>query len=136
MLNWVVVSCLILILLEVNAYPIVNSIITDNFVGEIHNISLERIDQDGFNFVNEMLHRYKVLVFRNQSDLTVPGQREFSKYFGTLHVHLESASHYQGYADVNLVSNIKNEEGKYIGLYGKHVELFHSDLSWYNQEAI
>ena len=36
----------------------------------------------------------------------------------------------QLYTDVNVVSNIKNENGSYIGLFGAHVENFHSDLSW------
>jgi len=31
---------------------------------------------------------------------------------------------------VNVVSNIRNANGEVIGLYGKHVESYHSDLSW------
>lgn len=90
----------------------------------------EGITADDFDLVHEALLFCKVLIIRDQSNLSVEKQRAFSKRFGKLHVHLESASHYQGYEDVNCVSNIKNENGAYIGLYGKHVEEFHSDLSW------
>lgn len=69
-------------------------------------------------------------MLRNQQNLSLEAFRTFSQKFGTLHVHLESASHYGGFEDVNSVSNIRDENGKYIGLYGKHVENFHSDLSW------
>jgi taurine dioxygenase len=109
---------------------VVNPIVNDQFVAEILNLDLEHVTDEDFTFIEEQLLRYKVLAIRNQKDLTVEGQRHFSQRFGTLHVHLESASHYEGYPDVNLVSNIKNADGKYIGLYGKHVEEFHSDLSW------
>ncbi len=128
-----IIVCLCVFLYHVNAgfsSYVVNPIVNDHFVAEILNVDLEHITSDDFNFIENQLLKYKVLVIRNQKDLTVEGQRQFSKRFGELHVHLESASHYDGYADVNLVSNIKNADGKYIGLYGRHVEEFHADLSW------
>jgi taurine dioxygenase len=101
------------------------------FGAEILGLDLETIDDKSFDAVHDALLRYKVLVVRNQKDLSVEGQRNFTKRFGHLHVHLESSSHLPGYQDVNVVSNIKNSStGKYIGLYGAHVENFHSDLSW------
>jgi alpha-ketoglutarate-dependent taurine dioxygenase len=109
---------------------VVNQIVNDQFVAEILNMDLENAGDEDFLFVETQLLRYKVVVVRNQPQLTVEGQRRFSQRFGSLHVHLESASHHQGYNDVNLVSNIKNENGAYIGLYGAHVENFHTDLSW------
>lgn len=108
----------------------VNSVVNDQFVGEIIGLDLETLDGDGFDFLNRALLNYKILVVRNQPHLTVEGQRAFSQQFGELHVHLESASHHKGFNDVNLVSNIKGEDGKYIGLYGAHVEKYHTDLSW------
>jgi alpha-ketoglutarate-dependent taurine dioxygenase len=101
------------------------------FGAEILGLDVETIDDKSFDAVHDALLRYKVLVVRNQRDLSVEGQRKFTKRFGHLHVHLESSSHLPGYQDVNVVSNIKNSTtGKYIGLYGAHVENFHSDLSW------
>lgn len=110
---------------------IVNPIVSGSYIAEVISADLEMIDDQDFERVLQLLLQYKVLAFRNQSSLSVEGQRAFSKRFGELHVHLESASHFEGHKDVNLVSNIKNENGGYIGLYGKHVELFHTDLSWY-----
>lgn len=114
----------------------VNPIVNDHFVAEILDLDLETLNDEDFHFLEEQLLHYKVVVVRNQPKLTVEGQRRFSQRFGSLHVHLESASHHKGYNDVNLVSNIKNEEGKYIGLYGRHVENYHTDLSWYEQNIL
>jgi alpha-ketoglutarate-dependent taurine dioxygenase len=101
-----------------------------DFAAEITHVSLEDIDDATFDLLHYALLKYKVVVVRNQPDFSVEGQRRFTKRFGHLHVHLESSSHLPGYQDVNVVSNIKNENGSYIGLFGKHVENFHSDLSW------
>ena len=92
---------------------------------QVRALSAEELDQ-----LHRAFLRCRVLVVRDQKGLTVEEQRRFSQRFGTLHVHLESASHYDGYPDVNLVSNIRNAQGNYVGLYGKHVELYHTDLSW------
>jgi alpha-ketoglutarate-dependent taurine dioxygenase len=101
-----------------------------DFVAEVQDVSLESISDADFDFLHDALLRYKVLIVRNQKTFSVEDQREFTKRLGHLHVHLESASHHPVYKDVNLVSNIKNATGQYIGLYGKHVENFHTDLSW------
>ena len=85
---------------------------------------------EAFGQIEKVLLEHKVVAVRNQADLTVEGLRAFTRHFGELHVHLESASHLDGYTDVNVVSNIRNAEGSFIGLYGKHVENYHSDLSW------
>ncbi len=97
---------------------------------EIANISLCDLTNDDFDYLHRIFLQCRVVVVRDQKNLTVEDQRHFSQRFGTLHVHLESASHHDGYADVNFVSNMRNAHGDYIGLYGKHVEMFHSDLSW------
>jgi alpha-ketoglutarate-dependent taurine dioxygenase len=102
----------------------------NNFGAHIFNVNVENISDGVFDLVHEKLLFHKVIIVRNQGNLTVEGQRRFTQRFGQLHVHLESSSHYPGYSDVNVVSNIKNENGAYIGLFGAHVENFHSDLSW------
>lgn len=101
-----------------------------HFAASIAGVDLEMISDDDFDAVHLALLSHKVIVVRNQTNLTVEGQRRFTQRFGNLHVHLESSSHLPGFQDVNVVSNIKNENGNYIGLFGKHVENFHSDLSW------
>lgn len=101
------------------------------FGASIAGTDLNTVSDADFDVIHDALLRYRVIVVRNQQDLTVEGQRSFTKRFGDLHVHLESSSHLPGYKDVNVVSNIKNENGSYIGLYGAHVENLHSDLSWF-----
>jgi taurine dioxygenase len=108
---------------------IVNELHNKDFAAEVIGVSLQNIDDSSFDLVHQLLTRYKVLVVRNQTDLTPSGQKSFSQRFGTLHVHLESSSHLPGFKDVNVVSNIVIN-GTHIGLYGKHVETYHSDLSW------
>lgn len=97
---------------------------------EVTGVNIGSLSAEEFDSLHRTLLQCRVVVVRDQKDLTVEDQRRFSQRFGTLHVHLESASHYDGYADVNLVSNIRNAQGNYIGLYGKHVESYHADLSW------
>jgi taurine dioxygenase len=100
---------------------------------EILGIVVDSISSDELSFVHKQLLLHKVLVIRNQSSLSVEGMRSFTRYFGDLYSHLESQSHLNGYTDVNIVSNIRNPAtGLHIGLYGAHVENFHSDLSWSN----
>ena len=108
---------------QVNAIP-------GGFAGEVVGLNLETITNDEFALVHRLLLKYKVLVFRNQSELTTEGQRSFTQRFGQLMVHIESTAHYPGYKDVNVISNLKNSSGVPIGLYGEHVENYHTDLSW------
>lgn len=100
---------------------------------EILGIIVDSISSDELEFVHQQLLLHKVLVIRNQSNLSVEGLRTFTRYFGDMYSHLESQSHLNGYTDVNIVSNIRDPTtGLNIGLYGAHVENFHSDLSWSN----
>jgi alpha-ketoglutarate-dependent taurine dioxygenase len=109
----------------------VGSVVSDQAFGaQITGVNVENLSDSDFDIIHDALLRHKVIVVRNQTELTVEGQRRLTKRFGHLHVHLESSSHLPGYQDVNVVSNIKNSDGAYIGLYGAHVENFHSDLSW------
>jgi taurine dioxygenase len=105
-----------------------------DYVAEIRGVSVERITEEQFNQIHQALLKYKVVVVRDQGDLSIEGQRNFTKRFGRLHIHLESSSHLPGYQDVNVVSNMK-VNGSHIGLFGKHVENFHADLSWHSLPA-
>ena len=113
------------------AQVVVSAITKTGFGATITGVDVENLSDAEFDIINRTLLEYRVLVIRNQHDLSIDGQRNFTRRFGELQVHLESASHLPGYADVNVVSNIKNEDGAFTGLYGKHVENFHADLSWY-----
>jgi taurine dioxygenase len=115
---------------EMRSVPYVRLNEDSKFGVHIFNVNIENISNEEFDLVHENLLLHRVVIVRNQGNLTVEGQRKYAQRFGPLHVHLESSSHYPGYTDVNVVSNIKNEKGSYIGLFGMHVETFHSDLSW------
>lgn len=101
------------------------------FAAEVLNIDLESITKSDFDALHKCLLTHKVLVLRGQSGLTVEAQRSFTRRFGTLDEHVEESSHLPGYRDVNVISNmVNNRNGLSTGLSGKHVEQFHSDLSW------
>lgn len=58
------------------------------FGGEILDLSIERgLDNETIHKIRDDLLLHKVLVFRNQSDLTVASQRNFSSLFGSLLIH-------------------------------------------------
>jgi len=112
----------------INVYPFVS---VDAFGAEVINVDLNDVTNDEFLKINEWLLRYKVLVIKDQQDLTVDGQRAFSGMFGKLLEHLETSSHFLHYKDVNLVSNVAHcTINGTAGLSGQHVENYHSDLSW------
>lgn len=115
-------------------YNALGMIVTDiyPFGSEITNLDIKSgVSAEDLVIIKEKLIQRKVLVFRDQKHFTVESLRNFSSLFGKLLVHGDSNSHFQGYPDVNLVSNIKNEStGRYIGLNGLEVDLFHSDMSW------
>lgn len=104
--------------------------IPGSFAGEISGLNIETISDEEWAIVHRLLLKYKVLVFHNQSELTVEGQRAFTSRFGELMVHVTGTAHYPGYADVNIISNMRNASGFPIGLHGRQVEHFHADLSW------
>lgn len=112
-------------------FTVVNLQEKSNIAAEVIGLNLEYISDEEYDQVYYYLLKHRILVFRNQSHLSVEKQREFTQRFGYLQEHFEKTSHHPVYPDVNLISNIKNGTGGPIGLYGEHVENFHSDLSWY-----
>lgn len=103
--------------------------IPNSYCAEILNYDLEYATYDDYLIINQYLLQYKILIFRNQSSLTVEQQRKFSLYFGKLQSHIEITSHHPNYNDVNIISNIKKDNGQPIGLY-VNVDNYHTDYSW------
>jgi alpha-ketoglutarate-dependent taurine dioxygenase len=103
--------------------------IPNSFCAEILNYDLEYATYNDYLIFNQYLLQYKILIFRNQSSLTIEKQREFSLYFGKLQSHIETTSHHPNYNDVNIISNIKKDDGQPIGLY-VNVDKYHTDYSW------
>lgn len=92
---------------------------------------LNLLSTSGLQALEASLHQHKVVIIKGAASIDVEELRRITRFFGELHVHLESSSHFPGYSDVNVVSNIRNNEtGQINGLYGVHVESYHSDLSW------
>lgn len=108
----------------------VNRLSSTDFAAEVVGLLLQDVNMDIFPLIEYYLLKHKVLVFRNQSSLSVTSQREFTQFFGTLQVHIESTAHHPEFPDVNIISNLKSDTGIPIGLYGEHVENYHTDLSW------
>jgi taurine dioxygenase len=99
----------------------------NNYGAEIYGVNLAQLSNEEIKLINSYLLQYKVLVFKDQQNLTVEEQRAFSKRFGTLHSHIEATSHHPDYPDVNIISNISNTRKITTG---GHNEEYHSDLSW------
>lgn len=78
-----------------------------------------------------LVMNFGVVIVRNQEHLDIKRFRDIGLKFGNLQVHQESFSWHPEYNDVNIISNMRNKStGKFIGLHGGDVELFHSDLAW------
>jgi taurine dioxygenase len=100
----------------------------NDFGAEVSGLNLAQLTNEEIKLINNYLLQYKILVFKDQQNLTVEEQREFSKRFGVLHSHIEATSHHPDYPDVNIISNISNTRKITTG---GHNEEYHSDLSWF-----
>lgn len=115
---WRLVACCALFTLALAALSI-----------DINELDLQSLA--GLQALEASLLEHHVVVIRGAASVDAEELRRITRFFGELHVHLESSSHFPGYSDVNVVSNIRNNEtGQINGLYGVHVESYHSDLSW------
>jgi alpha-ketoglutarate-dependent taurine dioxygenase len=127
------IKLLIGLVLVVGSYAAADFVVRklpDAFAAEVIGFNADLIDEADFKRLEHYLLTYRVLILRNQTYMSVETQRAFTSKFGHLHEHLEHSSHLPGYRDVNVVSNIRNVTGGATGLYGEHVENFHTDLSW------
>lgn len=72
------------------------------------------VDEPTFEAVRDALHRYSVVVLRDQN-MTIPQQRAFCCRFGEPEGHVTKYV-VPGYKDVLLVSNVLDEKGEPVGL--------------------
>ena len=98
------------------------------FGAEILGANLDCLSEEQVVEINEALLRFKVIIFRSQDNLTVEAQRNFSRKFGELHVHLQKLSHHPQYPDVSFVSNMADTP-KFTG--SRQSGEYHADLAWY-----
>jgi taurine dioxygenase len=96
---------------------------------EIIGLDLEEpLPQALFQAIEEALHRYQVLVFREQT-LSVEAQVRFSRSFGELQVHVLNQYHSPN-PEVLLVTNL-DETGKPSGSPpDPGAQIWHTDGSW------
>lgn len=95
----------------------------------VEGVDLSRdLDDDTFKCIDEAYSRYSVLVFRDQS-LTPQQHIAFGRCFGNLEIHVVKRALLEGYPEILLVSNIKNEAGEDIGLSDAG-QTWHTDTSY------
>ena len=90
---------------------------------EIHDINLSaNISSELLNKIKDDLHKYRLLIFRNQGVLSAEKQLEITKLFG----EVESAGFVQHpkspHRNILRVSNDENEGFKEIGTTGFHID--------------
>ena len=88
---------------------------------EISGISLNNINKEIFNTVNELLLEHKVIFFRDQN-ITPEEQIRFAKYFGPIEEHAYVKGR-EGYPEITRL--IKGAEEK-----NQWGEGWHSDVSY------
>ena len=99
-----------------------------NFGAEIVGANIRTLTDKQLVEINQALLRFKVLVFRDQDDLSAEDQRDFSEKFGELDIHLQKLSHHPQYPDVSFVSNMS--DGPKFDISSMTARMFHSDVSW------
>jgi taurine dioxygenase len=88
----------------------------------------KEMDAETFQQIEDAYNRHSVLVFRDQ-DLTPEQHIAFGRRFGPLEIHVVKKALLEGYPEILLVTNIKNEAGEDIGLSDAG-QTWHTDTSY------
>ena len=96
--------------------------------GAISGVDLNRLGSDDFATIEDALHQHLVLVIRDQT-LTPGSFVAFSRRFGKPEPHVLNQFHHPDDANVLILSNRRDAEGKPLGLADGGT-YFHSDYSY------
>ena len=101
--------------------------------GEIIGLDIsKKLTQDQVNFINESWNERLVLVFKKQN-LNDPKLINFSKYFGELDPpgpNPYGITFLPEFPEINVISNVKNEQGTPIGNLGDGEAVWHADMTY------
>jgi len=96
---------------------------------EISGVDLSRpTDDNTFAQISKAFFGNEVVVFRNQK-ITPEQHIAFTRRFGVLEQHVRKEHRLDGYPEILIVSNVRNTEGKAIGVEDAG-RFWHSDLSY------
>ena len=101
--------------------------------GEIIDLDISnRLTQDQINFINESWDERLVLVFKKQN-LDDHKLINFSKYFGELDPpgpNPYGVTFLPEFPEINVISNVKDEQGTPIGNLGDGEAVWHADMTY------
>ena len=101
--------------------------------GEIIGLDIsKKLTQDQVDFINESWNERLVLVFKKQN-LNDPKLINFSKYFGELDPpgpNPYGITFLPEFPEINVISNVKNEQGTPIGNLGDGEAVWHADMTY------
>jgi len=101
--------------------------------GEIIGLDISnKLTQDQINFINECWDERLVLVFKKQN-LDDPKLINFSKYFGELDPPAPNPygiTFLPEFPEINVISNVKNNQGTPIGNLGDGEAVWHADMTY------
>ena len=101
--------------------------------GEIIDLDISnRLTQDQINFINQSWDERLVLVFKKQN-LDDHKLINFSKYFGELDPpgpNPYGVTFLPEFPEINVISNVKNEQGTPIGNLGDGEAVWHADMTY------
>ena len=101
--------------------------------GEIIELDISKnLTQDQVNFINESWNERLVLVFKKQN-LDDPKLINFSRYFGELDPpgpNPYGITFLPEFPEINVISNVKNEQGIPIGNLGDGEAVWHADMTY------
>jgi len=101
--------------------------------GEIVGLDIsKKLTHDQINFINESWNERLVLVFKKQN-LDDPQLIDFSKNFGELDPpgpNPYGITFLPEFPEINVISNVKNEQGTPIGNLGDGEAVWHADMTY------
>ena len=110
---------------------LINSV--NSLGGEIVDLDISnKLTQDQINFINQSWDKRLVLVFKKQN-LDDHKLINFSKYFGELDPpgpNPYGITFLPEFPEINVISNVKNEQGTPIGNLGDGEAVWHADMTY------
>src|ERR1700751_3002367 len=105
------------------------------FGAEVKGVDLAHVSEAEIGAIKNAWYRHDVLLFRNQK-LTDDDLLSFSRHFGTLDSPPNQGAgrkYPPGYPEVDIVSNVLDEQAEPIGALGDGEAAWHTDMSYVAQ---
>ncbi|MCL7989427.1 TauD/TfdA family dioxygenase [Sphingobacterium sp. lm-10] len=103
---------------------------------EINGVDLKELNADEIQFIKQLLAQESLIIFRNQAlddkDLVSFAEKVGN---GKLEPSASKINHGRQYKEVGYITNLKDQDGNYIGFHNNTTDFWHSDQEFRENPA-